>query len=211
MFLPNGILPGLAAFLFRRSREGKAGLVGARIGTGGSLASLREHVTVTEARATDTTPLLAVTGLRKHFGGLKAVDGGSFMVPRGLDHRADRPQRVGQVDDLQPDRQHHRGRRGDIVLDGEHIEKVPAWERAHRGIGRTYQITRLFAEMTVLENVVAAQRSFSLTQLGRPAVTGKEAAEARSCSTSSACTSSATRRPARCPTASRRWSNWRRC
>jgi len=82
VFLPNGILPSLAAFLFRRSREGEAGLVGARIETGGSLESWRKHVTVTEARATDTTPLLAVTGLRKHFGGIKAVDGCSFTVPR---------------------------------------------------------------------------------------------------------------------------------
>src|SRR4029078_12196702 len=67
---------------------------------------------------------------------------------------------------------------GPIVFDSEHIEKVPSWGRAHRGIGRTYQITRLFPEMTVLENVVAAQRSFSLTQLTRPAIPGKEAAEA---------------------------------
>ena len=57
---------------------------------------------------------------------------------------------------------------GTIVFDGEHIEKLPSWDRAHRGLGRTFQITRLFAEMTVLENVVAAQRSFSLGQLGRP-------------------------------------------
>ena len=50
-----------------------------------------------------------------------------------------------------------------------------SWKRAHRGLGRTFQITRLFGEMTVLENVVAAQRSFSLRQLGRIAVSGAEA------------------------------------
>jgi len=178
VFLPNGILPSLAAFLFRRSREGKAGLVGARIETGASLESLRKHVTVTEARATDTTPLLAVTGLRKHFGGIKAVDGCSFTVPRGSITGLIGPNGSGKSTVFNLIDNTIAADAGTIVFDGEHIEKVPAWGRAHRGIGRTYQITRLFAEMTVLENVVAAQRSFSLTQLGRPAITGKEAAEA---------------------------------
>ena len=178
VFLPNGILPSLAAFLFRRSREGEAGLVGARIETGASLESLRKHVTVTEARATDTTPLLAVTGLRKHFGGIKAVDGCSFTVPRGSITGLIGPNGSGKSTVFNLIDNTIAADAGTIVFDGEHIEKVPAWGRAHRGIGRTYQITRLFAEMTVLENVVAAQRSFSLTQLGRPAITGKEAAEA---------------------------------
>jgi len=178
VFLPNGILPSLAAFLFRRSREGKAGLVGARIETGASLESLRKHVTVTEARASDTTPLLAVTGLRKHFGGIKAVDGCSFTVPRGSITGLIGPNGSGKSTVFNLIDNTIAADAGTIVFDGEHIEKVPAWGRAHRGIGRTYQITRLFAEMTVLENVVAAQRSFSLTQLGRPAITGKEAAEA---------------------------------
>ena len=178
VFLPNGILPSLAAFLFRRSHEGKAGLVGARIETGASLESLRKHVTVTEARATDTTPLLAVTGLRKHFGGIKAVDGCSFTVPRGSITGLIGPNGSGKSTVFNLIDNTIAADAGTIVFDGEHIEKVPAWGRAHRGIGRTYQITRLFAEMTVLENVVAAQRSFSLTQLGRPAITGKEAAEA---------------------------------
>src|SRR5204862_740832 len=46
------------------------------------------------------------------------------------------------------------------------------------GVGRTFQITRLFGEMTVLENVVAPVPSFSARQLGAGAVSGPEAARA---------------------------------
>jgi branched-chain amino acid transport system permease protein len=64
---------------------------------------------------------------------------------------------------------------GELWFDGRRIDQKPSWQRAHLGLGRTFQITRLFREMTVLENVVAAQRSFSWGQLGRIAVSGPEA------------------------------------
>jgi len=50
--------------------------------------------------------------------------------------------------------------------------------RAHLGLGRTFQITRLFGEMTVLENLVAPLREFAPGQLNRAAMTGAEAARA---------------------------------
>jgi branched-chain amino acid transport system permease protein len=64
---------------------------------------------------------------------------------------------------------------GTITFDGQRIDALPSWSRAHRGLGRTFQITRLFRDMTVLENVVAAQRSFSLSDLTHIAVSGREA------------------------------------
>ena len=180
VFLPNGILPSLQAYLFRRRHAGKAGLVGARIETGGSLEALKNHLTVTEPAPAGATarPLLQVNGLTKHFGGIKAVNGCSFTVPERSITGLIGPNGSGKTTVFNLIDNTIAADAGTIVFDGEHIENVPAWGRAHRGIGRTFQITRLFSEMTVLENVVAAQRSFSLTQLGRPAITGKEAAEA---------------------------------
>lgn len=176
IFLPKGILPSLEGLLTRRRTAGKAGLVGARIGTGGSLASLTDRVQVVE-REPDAAPvpLLEVRGLRKHFGGVKAVDGATFTVPQGSITGLIGPNGSGKttlfnlIDDT------IRADEGEIVLGGRRIDQLPSWERAHAGLGRTFQITRLFGEMTVLENVVAAQRSFSWRGLGRIAVSGAEA------------------------------------
>ena len=67
---------------------------------------------------------------------------------------------------------------GEVYLDGKRIDGLPPWNRAHLGLGRTFQITRLFGEMTVLENLVAPLRDFSPGQLNRRAMTGEEAARA---------------------------------
>ena len=67
---------------------------------------------------------------------------------------------------------------GEVWFDGRRIDGLPAYRRAHLGLARTFQITRLFREMTVLENVVAPLRSFSLGQLNAGAIRGDEAERA---------------------------------
>ena len=176
IFLPKGILPALEGFLYRRRTEGKAGLVGARIGTGGSLQSLKQRTAPAAER--DGRPLLEVTGLAKQFGGLRAVDGCSFSVPEGSITGLIGPNGSGKTTVFNLIDATYAADAGEITFAGERIEKLASWNRAHRGIGRTYQITRLFGEMTVLENVVAPQRAFSWSQLGRVAVSGPEAAAA---------------------------------
>ena len=175
IFLPKGILPAVESLLYRRRTAGKAGLVGARIGTGGSLASLTDRVQLVGATDTEPRPLLEVRGLSKHFGGLKAVDDCSFVVPEGTITGLIGPNGSGKTTVFNLIDNTIVADAGEIYFDGQRIDKLPSWARAHRGLGRTFQITRLFGEMTVLENVVAAHRSFSLGQLGRIAVSGKEA------------------------------------
>ena len=70
------------ALLDLRTR-GTAGLVGARIGTGGSLASITDRVQRVDRSEIPDRALLEVKDLRRHFGGVKAVDGASFAVPEG--------------------------------------------------------------------------------------------------------------------------------
>ncbi|WP_432478190.1 branched-chain amino acid ABC transporter ATP-binding protein/permease [Nocardioides sp. GXQ0305] len=175
IFLPKGILPAIESVLYWLRTRGKAGLVGARIGTGGSLASLTDRVRLVDRDQLPDRPLLEVKDLKRHFGGVKAVDGASLVVPEGSITGLIGPNGSGKttlfnlIDDT------IRAESGEIWLDGQRIDGKKSWERAHLGLGRTFQITRLFREMTVLENVVAVQRSFSVSGLGRIAVSGKEA------------------------------------
>lgn len=175
IFLPQGILPAVQSALSWRRTRGKAGLVGARIGSGGSLASITDRVQLVDRAELPDRPILEVKNLVKHFGGVKAVDGASFAVPEGSITGLIGPNGSGKttlfnlIDDT------IRADSGEIWLAGERIDGLPSWDRAHRGLGRTFQITRLFREMTVLENVVAVQRTFSLPQLGKIAVSGAEA------------------------------------
>jgi ABC-type branched-subunit amino acid transport system ATPase component/ABC-type branched-subunit amino acid transport system permease subunit len=178
IFLPKGLLPAVESLLEWRRTRGKAGLVGQRIGTGGSLASLTDRVQVVDRSEVPDRPLLEVRGLSKHFGGLKAVDDCSFVVPEGSITGLIGPNGSGKttVFNLIDDTIHADA--GEIHFDGRRIDGKPSWGRAHAGLGRTFQITRLFGEMTVLENVVAVQRTFSLGQLGKVAVSGTEATAA---------------------------------
>jgi branched-chain amino acid transport system permease protein len=177
IWLPRGILPAVEQIWQRRRTAGRAGLVGARIDTGATLAKL--SISTREERAVDSDrPLLRVNGLTKRFGGITAVDACSFDVPDGSITGLIGPNGSGKTtvfnlidNTTAPDA-------GEIWFDGERIERLPSWSRAHRGLGRTFQITRLFGDMTVLENVVAPQRSFSWSQLGHIAVSGREARDA---------------------------------
>jgi ABC-type branched-subunit amino acid transport system ATPase component len=65
-----------------------------------------------------------------------------------------------------------------VWFDGERIDGLKPWRRAYAGLGRTFQITRLFPEMTVLENVVAPLRGFRWGQLNANGVSGEEAERA---------------------------------
>lgn len=43
---------------------------------------------------------------------------------------------------------------GRILLDGQRIEGLRPWQIARRGVGRTFQVIRVFPELTALENLM---------------------------------------------------------
>jgi branched-chain amino acid transport system ATP-binding protein/branched-chain amino acid transport system permease protein len=176
LFLPRGIIPTAAHWLERLRSRGKAGLAGERL----SGVDLHERG-VPPPRpepAEPAAPLLEVKGLEMRFGGVRAVDGASFSVPAGSITGLIGPNGSGKTTVFNLIGGTMAARAGEVWFDGERIDKKPSWQRAHLGLGRTFQITRLFPEMTVLENVVAPLREFHVGILGVSAVSGREAARA---------------------------------
>jgi ABC-type branched-subunit amino acid transport system ATPase component/branched-subunit amino acid ABC-type transport system permease component len=171
VFLPRGILPTLRRVLDERRKRGKAGVVGARL-------EVRERAPVPVRPELSGRALLEVRELEKRFGGVRAVDGASFSVPEGSITALIGPNGSGKttVFNLIGGTMAPSG--GEVWFDGEQIDGTKPWDRAHLGIGRTFQITRLFHEMTVLENVVAPLRAFRVSQLNASGMSGAEAERA---------------------------------
>ncbi len=68
---------------------------------------------------------------------------------------------------------------GTVLLNGEDITRQKVWTRAHEGLGRTFQITRLFKSMTVLDNLVAPLEKTSVRELVAGRYSGEEVERAR--------------------------------
>lgn len=103
--------------------------------------------------------VLEVTGLSKHFGGLKAVDGVDIAVKRGGVHALIGPNGSGKTTTLNVLSGLYEATAGRIVLDGTDITHMPPHQRTASGLGRTFQNIRLFRSMTALENVeIGAER-----------------------------------------------------
>lgn len=48
---------------------------------------------------------------------------------------------------------------GTVLFDGADVTRVPAWKRTRLGFGRTFQVARVFPQMTVRENMLVAVES----------------------------------------------------
>jgi branched-chain amino acid transport system permease protein len=109
-------------------------------------------------RATEEV-VLAVTGLAKHFGGLKALDGVNIAVRRGTVHALIGPNGSGKSTFINVVTGLYRPTAGRIQFVGRDITGLAPHQRNRAGLARTFQNIRVFKGMTVLENVmVGAER-----------------------------------------------------
>lgn len=102
--------------------------------------------------------ILSVDQVSKRFAGRTALDGVSIDVVRGSMTGVIGPNGSGKstlfniiAGTIQPDQGH-------VLIEGRDITRASAAEICARGVARTFQISRLFSEMTVLENLVAVAR-----------------------------------------------------
>jgi branched-chain amino acid transport system ATP-binding protein len=99
-------------------------------------------------------PVLETRGIVKRFGGVVAVDGLSLAVARGEIRGLIGPNGSGKTTTVNILSGLHRLDAGEIHLDGRRVDRLRPHEIAARGVARTFQIPKLFGNMTVLENVL---------------------------------------------------------
>jgi len=104
-------------------------------------------------------PLLAVHGLVKRFGGLLVTDHVDLALDRGEVHAVLGPNGAGKTTLINQIAGELRSDQGRVELAGRDVTRWPVHARARAGLGRSYQITSIIPEFSVLENVVLATQS----------------------------------------------------
>jgi branched-chain amino acid transport system permease protein len=112
-------------------------------------------------RATDGASLLAVRGLRRHFGGVKAVDGVDLSVSAGTIHGLIGPNGSGKSTLVNVLSGLYAPTEGTMELRGAPMPRGSLMAAARAGVARTFQNLQLFGGMTALDNVMVALRGAS--------------------------------------------------
>jgi branched-chain amino acid transport system ATP-binding protein len=103
-----------------------------------------------------TAPCLALDHVSRHFGGLKAVDGVTLTVQPGGRHALIGPNGAGKTTLFNVISGELPATEGRITVFGTDVTRMAPHRRAALGIARTFQITKLFANLTVMENLLLA-------------------------------------------------------
>ncbi|MFP6869325.1 MAG: ABC transporter ATP-binding protein [Nitrospinota bacterium] len=98
---------------------------------------------------------LTVKNLKKHFGGIKAVDGCSFEIPKGKISGLIGPNGSGKTTTFNLMTGVLEADSGEVIYNGENIVNLRPYRIFNKGISRTFQITRIYREMTVFENMLS--------------------------------------------------------
>jgi branched-chain amino acid transport system permease protein len=179
LFLPAGLLPTIEGFWRKRHPEETeyTDQTGALAGTA-TVVREREAAFIRD-EAPVTGPLLEVRGVTKRFGGLTAVDGADLKVEQGSITALIGPNGSGKTTLFNLITGNMPVDSGEVWFAGKRIERLAPWSRGHLGLGRTFQVTRLFKDMTVLQNVVAPLPDGKLRTMFADAVSGAEADRAK--------------------------------
>jgi branched-chain amino acid transport system ATP-binding protein len=126
------------------------------------------------AAATDHSspgpPALETRGLTIRFGGHVAVDAVSSSFRPGTLTAIVGPNGAGKTTYFNLISGQLRATAGTVLVDGEDVTSLPASARTRKGLGRAFQLTNLFPNLTVLENIrlaVQARAGAGRSVLGR--------------------------------------------
>lgn len=103
--------------------------------------------------------LLETAGLERSFGGLKAVAGIDFALAAGEVRAVIGPNGAGKTTFVSLIAGRTPPSAGRILFEGDDVTGLPAHARVRRGIAYTFQITSVFANLSVFDNVALAAQS----------------------------------------------------
>ena len=106
---------------------------------------------------------LAISGVAKSFGGLRAVDRVSFAIDDGELVGLIGPNGSGKTTLLNILSGHQPPDAGTVLLDGKPIQNLKPERIAQAGLLRMFQLTRVFRRMSTLDNLLTAGRALGLT------------------------------------------------
>ncbi len=144
--LPEGLMGFAARFLSRIFHVPPAPLP--------SPASLDAAL---PAKSADNVPLLVLKDLKRHFGGVHAVDGISITVHSGRIHGLIGPNGSGKSTAVNVISGLYTPTSGSILLHGKPLPGN-MFRVARVGISRTFQNLQLFTELSAIDNVMAAMK-----------------------------------------------------
>lgn len=100
--------------------------------------------------------ILSARGLTKHYDGIKAVEAVDFDLTTGQVHALIGPNGAGKTTFVSLLSGRIAPSAGTIRFDGIDITRLPAHSRVARGIAYTFQITSIYANLPVFDNVALA-------------------------------------------------------
>jgi neutral amino acid transport system ATP-binding protein len=102
------------------------------------------------------TALLRIEGICKAFGGVQALDQCGFEVEQGSIAGLIGPNGSGKTTLFNVITGYERSDRGEVYLNDRKITNLSPDKVFALGIGRTFQLTRVFSRLTVMENMIVA-------------------------------------------------------
>src|ERR1039457_6016053 len=103
-------------------------------------------------------PLVEARGLTKRFGGIVALDEVSLALEPGEAVGLVGPNGAGKTTLFDCLNGVRHPDAGEVSFEGRRIDRLPVYERARLGIGRTFQRLELFAGMSPRDHLMVAER-----------------------------------------------------
>ncbi|QFT59944.1 Lipopolysaccharide export system ATP-binding protein LptB [Sulfitobacter sp. THAF37] len=103
--------------------------------------------------------LLETKALTRIYGGLTAVDGVDFALPQGEVHALIGPNGAGKSTFVGMISGRIPASSGEVWFDGQNVTALPAHARIRRGMAYTFQITAVYARLSLADNLALALRS----------------------------------------------------